>query len=101
MTYLDQGSLSENAHRAIHALRQAAYNKLRPAMAAVIELTGDKNNMRLVEELTGFCLLFLNGCFIEHQIDPERNGLNRRLTKLTVALIAVATEFANESAAQG
>jgi AcrR family transcriptional regulator len=90
--YLNRANLSREAVRTIQGLRQAALDKVRPAIAAVVQFAIGRQDDRLAEELTGLCLACLNGCFIEHQINSERFDLNRRMEELAVALIAVAKE---------
>jgi AcrR family transcriptional regulator len=90
--YINRANLGRQAMRTIQRLRQAALDKLRPAISAVVQFAAGRSDDGLTEDITGLCLACLNGFFIEHQINPQRFDLNRRMKELAVALIAVAKE---------
>jgi AcrR family transcriptional regulator len=95
MLYLERGNMSAAAAKVIYRVRETAIDKLRPAMAALLETVEDIDRSLAAENLSNFCLSFMNGCFVDHQIAPETTDLNQRFFQLRVLLLKMAKELAS------
>ena len=58
-------------------------------MKALIESLGGSSSNFMIEELSNFALSCTNGCFIDHEVDPEATNLARRFEQLLPAVVAV------------
>jgi AcrR family transcriptional regulator len=88
--YIERDRIDQASVRTIRGVRKAAIQKFQPAMEAVIVSLGGKPDKFQILELSNFALSFTNGCFIDHEVDPEATNLARRFDQLLPAVIAVA-----------
>ena len=94
MLYLERGKTDVVALGTIQRLRRAALAKFRPAIETLLDLAGARKNKLAIDELCDFALSFVNGCFVDHQIDPHRAPFVARFQQLRTALVAIAKEMA-------
>lgn len=88
--YIERDRIDQASVRTIRGVRRAAVGKFKPAMKALIEsLGGGTGSNFMLEELSNFALSFTNGCFIDHEVDPEATNLARRFEQLLPAVVAV------------
>lgn len=87
--YIERDRIDQASVRTIRGVRRAAIAKFNPAMKALIESMGGTSTKFLIEELSNFALSFTNGCFIDHEVDPEATNLARRFEQLLPAVVAV------------
>jgi AcrR family transcriptional regulator len=88
--YIERDRIDQASVRTIRGVRRAAVGKFKPAMKALIESLGGTSSNFMIEELSNFALSFTNGCFIDHEVDPEATNLARRFEQLLPAVVAVA-----------
>jgi AcrR family transcriptional regulator len=88
--YIERDRIDQASVRTIRGVRRAAIAKFQPAMEALIVSLGGTPDKFLILELSNFALSFTNGCFIDHEVDPEATHLARRFEQLLPAVIAVA-----------
>ncbi|MDB5108024.1 MAG: hypothetical protein JWM69_965 [Candidatus Binatus sp.] len=87
--YIERDRIDQASVRTIRGVRRAALAKFQPAMKALIEWLGGTSSQFLIDELSNFMLSFANGCFMDHEVDPEATNLTRRFEQLLPAVIAV------------
>jgi AcrR family transcriptional regulator len=87
--YIERDRIDQASVRTIRGVRRAAVGKFKPAMKALIESLGGTSSNFMIEELSNFALSFTNGCFIDHEVDPEATNLTRRFEQLLPAVVAV------------
>jgi AcrR family transcriptional regulator len=87
--YIERDRIDQASVRTIRGVRRAAVGKFKPAMKALIESLGGSSSNFMIEELSNFALSFTNGCFIDHEVDPEATNLARRFEQLLPAVVAV------------
>lgn len=87
--YIERDRIDQASVRTIRGVRRAAVGKFKPAMKALIESLGGTSSNFMIEELSNFALSFTNGCFIDHEVDPEATNLARRFEQLLPAVVAV------------
>jgi AcrR family transcriptional regulator len=88
--YIERDRIDQASVRTIRGVRRAALAKFQPAMKALVESFGGTSNQFLIDELSNFALSFANGCFMDHEVDPEATNLTRRFEQLLPAVVAVA-----------
>lgn len=94
MLYMERGKTDVVALGIIQRLRRAALAKFRPAIEMLLDVAGAPKDKHAVDELCDFALSFVNGCFVDHQIDPNRAPFVARFQQLRTALLAIAKEVA-------
>ena len=87
--YIERDRIDQASVRTIRGVRRAAIAKFQPAMKALIESLGGTSSQFLIDELSNFLLSFANGCFMDHEVDPEATNLTRRFQQLLPAVVAV------------
>jgi len=87
--YIERDRIDQASVRTIRGVRRAAVGKFKPAMKALIESLGGTSSNFMIDELSNFALSFTNGCFIDHEVDPEATNLARRFEQLLPAVVAV------------
>jgi AcrR family transcriptional regulator len=87
--YIERDRIDQASVRTIRGVRRAALAKFQPAMKALIEWLGGTSSQFLIDELSNFMLSFANGCFMDHEVDPEATNLTRRFEQLLPAVVAV------------
>jgi len=87
--YIERDRIDQASVRTIRGVRRAAVGKFKPAMKALIDSLGGTGSNFMIEELSNFALSFTNGCFIDHEVDPEATNLARRFEQLLPAVVAV------------
>jgi AcrR family transcriptional regulator len=87
--YIERDRIDQASVRTIRGVRRAALAKFQPAMKALIESLGGTSSQFLIDELSNFMLSFANGCFMDHEVDPEATNLTRRFEQLLPAVVAV------------
>ncbi len=92
--YMERGKTDVVALGIIQRLRRSALAKFRPAVETLLEVAGAAKNKHAIDELCDFALSFVNGCFVDHQIDPNRTPFVARFQQLRTALVAIAKEIA-------
>ena len=91
--YIERDRIDQASVRTIRGVRRAALAKFQPAMKALIESLGGASNQFFIDELSNFALSFANGCFMDHEVDPEATNLTRRFDQLLPAVVAVAKAY--------
>lgn len=99
--YIERDRIDHASVRTIRGVRRAAVGKFKPAMKALIESLGGTGSNFMIEELSNFALSFTNGCFIDHEVDPEATNLARRFEQLLPAVVAVTKASVATSSSAG
>jgi len=93
MLYMERGKPDVVALGIIQRLRRSALAKFRPAIETLLDVAGVPKDKHTADELCDFALSFVNGCFVDHQINPNRAPFLARFQQLRTALLAIAKEW--------
>ena len=78
-----------NLVESLRRVRERSGRILVTALEAVFAEAGDARAHQVAEECSNFALAFCEGCFIGHQMDPEKFDFEKLAAQLHVALLAI------------